>query len=590
MKEFFKFMFASMLGFLLTCVILFFVMLLIISSAISMGKKEVVIVPENSVLHMKLTQPVPERTPKIPDFFSLMDPEMEKTLGLKDLLGNIEKAKNDDHIKGIYLDLSIIPAGFSALDDIRSGLIDFKESGKFIICYGDMMTQSAYYLATVADKIYVNPNGLMIFKGLGAELMFFKGTLDKLDIDIQIIRPEGNKFKSAVEPFFLEKMSEANRMQYDRLIRSIWDYVVEQIASSRNITSETINEVADQLLIREPADAVKYGFINDIKYEDEIYAEIKTLLGLEEKDKIRFITMEKYLDAPSGEKIKFTRDKIAVVYAVGEIQMGEGDDQTIGADRIAGAIKKARLDTNIRAIVFRVNSPGGDALASDIILREIMLAKEIKPVIASYGNVAASGGYWISCQADKIIANKNSITGSIGVFGLLPNMQGFFNDKLGITFDHVYSNDNSGFPSFSRPMNSTEKEVMQYYVEDVYQTFLEYVSESRKMTTEQVDSIGQGRVWSGTDALNIGLIDGFGNLNDAIKIAAEIAGIEEYKVTELPKLKDPLQELLDGIMGQKSQMVLQKELGENYTYLKHLQSVTRMKGIQARMPVGIEIK
>jgi len=436
----------------------------------------------------------------------------------------------------------------------------------------------------------MNPEGLMLLKGISAEIMFFKGALEKLDIEMQVIRPEGNKFKSAVEPFFLDKMSDANREQMTRILESLWDNILEEISDARGVSIDELNKICDELLIREPEDAVNFKLIDGVMYKDEIIAELKELSGIDEKKKLKTVSLSSYTSAVVKEAKKtYTKDKIAVVYATGAIEMGNGDDYTIGAARISKAIRKARLDTNVRAIVLRVNSPGGSALASDIILREIILSKEEKPVVASYGSVAASGGYWISCLADKIIADKNSITGSIGVWGLFPNLQGLYNEKLGVTFDGVGTNENAGFININRPMTETERDFMQFQVEDVYTTFLNNVSKARGMTVEEVDNIAQGRVWTGSDAKEIGLIDAFGGLNDAIDLAAELAEIDNYKEWSLPVQKDLRTQIMEDFMGKKTKSHLQKELGENYRYYQYFQEISKMRGIQARMLFDIHV-
>lgn len=591
MKDFFKFMFASMLGYLLVSIIIFIIFLVFIVSLASLGEPEPVVVPDNAVLHLQLNKPIMDRGTKTPDFTQLMKFSMEKTPGLDDILASLKKAKEDGHIKGIYLDLSNLQGGIATIDELRAGLIDFRESGKFIYSYADIYTQGSYYLATAADKIYMHPKGIMLFKGLVAELMFFKGTLDKLDVEAQLIRPKNNRFKSAMEPFIQDKMSDANREQTSRFITSIWDQMVIQVAASRNITSEELNRIATELEVtKENEMAVETKLIDGLLYKDEFLTEIRKKLDIEEEKKIPSVKLVKYMDYMPHKKQKFLqKNKIAVIYALGSIGMGEGDDYTIGADKISKTIREARLDSNIRAIVFRVNSPGGDALASDIILRELILAKEKKPVIASFGDVAASGGYWISCMADKIIAHENTITGSIGVFGFIPNMQGLFNNKLGITFDQVETNENAEFIAINRPMTDKEMEVLQYTVDDIYETFLDYVSTARNMPVEKVDSIAQGRVWSGIDAKEIGLIDDFGGLDKAIEIAAEMAEITDYRVVSLPRQKDPLQQIIDELMGKDPETKIQREIGEFYPYYKVWKEVYEMRGVQARMPYELRI-
>lgn len=583
MKQFLKFTLASMLGFVLACIILFFLSMMIMVSVITLGQKEEVTIKENSVLHMKMDRPIVDRAPKTPDFSNFPE-SLEPYPGLNEIIKSLENAREDERIKGIYLELAGVPAGIGLVDELRNALIDFKSAGKFIIAYSDMYSQLSYYLATASDKIYMNPAGVFFYKGLNAELIFLKGTLDKLEIEAQVIRPEGNKYKSAIEPLILEKMSDANREQTTQLVNSIWDHMLGGIAESRNISIEELNRIADKLLINNPVDAVDLGMIDNVLYKDELLAELRTLLGIGETDKINTVKLTDYVDVkPEKSRKDYTRNKIAVVYALGDITMGEGDDMTIGAERISKAIRKARLDTNIRAIVLRVNSPGGDALASDIILREVILAREKKPVIASYGDVAASGGYWISCKADKIIAQPNTITGSIGVFGVWPNFQGFFNNKLGMTFDNVSTNENAGFPSINRPMTDYEKEYMQEFINDIYSQFLTYVSESRGMTEEEVDEIAQGRVWSGSDALEIGLIDDFGGLQDAIDLAAEMAGVEKYKIKDLPEQKSLMDQIMEELFNARTTSLMKKELGEHYKTYEKVKEISHIHGIQARM-------
>jgi protease-4 len=591
MKDFFKFMFASMVGFLLSVILLSLIMMIIVASVISMSNTNGVVIPQKSVLELKLNTPIPDRASKTLTPVWVTSFGLNKVYGLDEILKNIDKAKKDDNIKGIYLELSVIPSGIATMEEIRDKLLDFKSSGKFIICFGEVFSQGAYYLASVADKIYLQPTGVMQFKGLNAEMMFFKGALEKLDIDMQIIRPKDNKFKSAVEPFFLDKMSEANREQTMAYITSVWDAILHDISASRNITVDELNHIADNLLVRNGEDALKYKLVDGLLYKDQVLDELRKMLDIGANKKISFVKLSKYSDVEIKEvRPKFTLNKIAVVYALGEIQSGQGDDNTIGSERMAQAIRQARTDSTVKAIVFRVNSPGGDALASDVIRREIELAKAAKPVIASYGSLAASGGYWISCLADKIIADKTTLTGSIGVFGMIPNIQGLMNNKLGITFDHAQTNANSGFPSIDRPMTPYESSVMQFYVDDTYDKFLQLVSGARHLTVERVDEIGQGRIWSAPQAKEIGLIDETGGLEKAIKVAAETAGIQNYRILSLPRQKEPLQQIIDALTGQDNETdVVKKALGENYRYYQLLKDVTQLKGVLARMPFEMTI-
>jgi protease IV len=590
MKEFFKFMFASMLGVFLMSIIVFFLFLGMIASLASFMEKETVNVAENTVLHVKFDTEIRDRSSDDPfsdiDFASMTP---KGSLGLNDILVNIEKASKDPNIKGIYLDLTIMQTGLANIEEIRNALLRFKESGKFIIAYGEMITQGAYYLATIADKIYLNPEGMLDFKGLSAELMFFKGTIEKLDAEMQIIRH--GKYKSAVEPFMNEKMSPENREQMMALVNGAWNTIVEGISQARNIRKEELNRIADNLLIRKPDDALAYRFVDGLKYLDEIHDELRLLSGMEDDKEIESVTLTKYFNAPDPVKTKPDRNnRVAVVYAIGEIVSGEGSDDIIGSDRIAKAIRKARKDDKVKAIVMRVNSPGGSALASDVILREVKLAAADKPFIVSMGNVAASGGYYISAAAHAIYAEPTTITGSIGVLGMIPNLEKTMKNKLGITYDYALTNKNANFMSPFRPLTTEQRQVIKGYIEDVYETFVMHVMEGRGMTFAEVDEIGQGRVWIGVDARNIGLVDEIGGLNDAIQAAAELANLETHSIREYPEQKDFLQELIDQILGQSSvDAKIRTELGENYRLYQHLRYWQNATGVQARMPFDIRL-
>ncbi len=587
MKQFFKFMFASMLGVILSFFILFFIFLFIVSGIVSMKNDEVTVVESNSLLELTFDNPIQERTSKNP-FEGLRFPSLrsEQDLGLNDVLKNIEKAKTDDHIRGIFLNLSTLQAGISTIEEIRNALLDFKYSHKFIYAYSESYTQGTYYLASVADKIYLNPQGNLDFKGLHTELAFFKGALEKLEVEPEIIRH--GKFKSAVEPFINDKMSPENRAQIAALQHSVWKQFVDDISASRKISSDELVSIADELQARTPEDALRLKMIDKISYFDEVQSDLKKFLGIGEKEKIKLIALKKY-NRTTGTAKSLSAKKIALIYAVGTIGSGEGDDESIGSDRISQALRKARTDSSIKAIVLRVNSPGGSALASDVIWREMALAKKTKPVVVSMGDVAASGGYYISCVADTIVAEPNTITGSIGVFGLLFNTQNLFNHKLGITFDTVKTNKFADLGSMTRPLNAAEKEIIQQQVERIYDTFLSHVSEGRKMSKADVDSIGQGRVWSGTDAKRLGLVDVLGGVDKAIEIAAGMAKLDSYRTISLPEQKDFFQRLVEDFSTETSADIAKKQLGESYKYYRQVQSLLKMQGIQARLPFEIEL-
>ena len=577
-----------MLGFLLAGFIVFIIFIGIIATAVSMGKKETVVVPEKTILMLTFDQPINDRSSDNPfAHINFMRPDVSSQMGLNDILSNLKKAATDSKIKGIYLELTDIPAGQATIEEIRNALIDFKKSGKFIVSYSEVYTQKSYYLASVSDKIYLNPAGNMEFKGMVGQVMFFKGLLDKINVEAQVIRH--GKFKSAIEPFTLDKMSEPNKEQTLTFISGMWNHILAGISASRKISVEDLNAIADEYKIQSPQDAVSMKMVDKLVYKDELLDELKVRVGIKENKDLKFMKLGKYAKTPETDK-KLAKDRIAVIYASGTIGSGEGDDESIGSERISKAIRKARLDKNVKAVVLRVNSPGGSALASDVIWREMLLTKKVKPVVVSMGDVAASGGYYISCAADKIFAYPNTITGSIGVFGIIPNMKEMFNKNLGITFDEVKTNTYADYIPVTRPMSDAERKIITRDIETIYSTFVTHVSEGRKMTVAQIDSIGQGRVWSGVDAKRIGLIDEFGGLNDAIAEAAKLAKLKDYKTIELPEQKDTFEQLMEAFNGDNTSVFLKKELGIAYPYFHYLSQMSKMQGIQALMPYQFEIK
>lgn len=588
MKQFFKFMFASMLGFILSWVALFFLIIIITVSIVAGTSDKTVKVSDNSILEISLSNEIVERAGKNPlENFDFSSMKPTKSLGLYDITTAIKGAAKDDKIKGIYLNLSGIQSGIASLEEIRNALIEFKKSGKFIISYGETYSQKAYYLATVADQIYLNPEGSVDLKGLNASIMFFKGTLAKLEVEPQIIRH--GKFKSAIEPYILDKMSPENREQTMRYMGSIWNDMVKKMAESRKISESEINTTADNLLLQFPDEALKLKYVDGLIYKDELLDLFKEKVEVEKIDDIKFVKLESYLNSDGAKaSVAKTKDKIAVVYAVGEIAGGEGDDKSIGSERISREIRNARLDENVKALVLRVNSPGGSALASEVMLREVILTKKVKPVVVSMGDVAASGGYYIACHADAIVAQPNTITGSIGVFGMMPNLQKLVNNKLGITIDQVKTNTHADYMNLFRPMDDFEYQSILRSVERIYDVFIGHVAEGRGVTKEYVDSIGQGRVWSGIDAKNLNLVDEIGGLDRAIEIAAGKAGLEEYRIQFLPVQKEFFEQLMEET--QQAQIsLLQEELGEFYEYYMFLKRTTTDRGIQARLPYLIHI-
>lgn len=589
MKEFFKFVFASMLGFILSFFVVCLLLILAVTAMVSSAAKDGKVIPSaNSIMHVSLDYPIKERTDKNPfSELNFMGFENKKTLGLNEILEAIKEAESDDHIKGIYLDASSLAAGFASIEEIRNALLDFKKSGKFILAYSEVYSQGAYYLATAADKIYVNPEGMIDFRGLSSEIMFFKGALDKLEIEAQIIKV--GTYKSAVEPFILDKMSDANKVQVNSFLGSMYDHFISEVSKSRKIPKSVLLNVADSAKIRSPKDALVYKMIDGLKYKDEVLDELKTRLDIDKKKDVNSVSIEEY--SPSNDETEeASSNRIAIIYANGEIMSGEGNDETIGSERISRAIRKARTDDKVKAIVLRVNSPGGSALASDVIWRETILAKKVKPVIVSMGDLAASGGYYIACAADTIFAQPNTITGSIGVFGIIPNMQKFFKNKLGITFDGVKTSKFADLGTVSRPLSDAEKMIFQNEVNKTYDTFTKKVADGRKKSQSYIDSIGQGRVWSGKEALANGLVDKLGNIDDAIASAARKAKIKDYKLVSYPAQVDPLKSLFDHSADKVKAYFVKRELGESYFYYEQLKSAINLSGVQTRMPYTITVK
>ena len=589
MRDFFKYFLASVLGFVVGTIVLFFIFLGIVSLLVSSLQSDTeVTVRDKSVVEIRLQYPVKERSSKNPfESFDYDAFESRQELGLHDILRNIDKARRDERIKGIFLNLSSLSMGIATLDEIRGALSEFRKSGKFIYAYADSYSQGAYYLASVANTVAVNPEGGVELRGLHTELMFFKGALDKLGIEPEVIRH--GKFKSAIEPFTLDKMSPENREQISRLLGSVWNTWLGNISADRKLPKEELQAIADQYRSRKAKDALDLRLIDKTAYFDEVTDDLRKQCGLEEKEKVRYVELQKYNKAYVKPEKEFSNRKIAVVYAVGEIRSGQGSDEVIGSERISEAIRKARLDTTVKAIVLRVNSPGGSALASEVIWREALLARKAKPLVVSMGDLAASGGYYISCIADTIVAQANTLTGSIGVFGLLFNTQNMWKDKLGITFDTVRTGRFADIGSLSRPLTAEERAIYQEEVEQIYNVFIGHVAEGRNMTTAAVDSIGQGRIWSGTDAKQIGLVDVISGLETAKSIAAKMAGLDNYRTVNYPEQKEFLQKLMEDFSADAKAYFAKEELGESYRYYAKLREVLNSQGIQARLPYELFI-
>jgi protease-4 len=596
MKSFFKFTFASIIGIIVGGLIFLFLGIIIVSAVIASGDKAVTI-KEKSILEIKLDKQLVDRGSDNPladfDFISMSPNE---NIGLNTVLENIEKAKTDDNIKGIYLNITDIPANFggmASIEEIRNKLKEFKTTGKFILSYNNFgHSQKAYYLSTVADSVFLNPEAGLFLLGMGGERTFYRKFLEKIGVEAQVIRV--GKYKSATEQYFRDDMSDESREQTMAYVGAMWNQLLEGISEERNISIEKLNQLIDEVAIRKAEDAKKYGLIDGVIYEDEMQDKLRQLTDIKENKKLRLVSTADYATAPKAD-VKFSKNKIAVIYASGAIGL-EQNESSIGPELVE-TIRKARLDSTIKAIVLRVNSPGGYANVSDFIWREVKLASDAKPVIASMGNVAASGGYYIACSADTIVADKNTITGSIGIYGLFFSGEELIKEKLGLTTDTYGTNEHSAFggsyplllPVSSRKFTPTEREIVQNIINNGYDTFLNRVADGRNMTVEEVHEVAQGRVWNAMDAQKIGLVDVLGGLETAIEIAKEKAGVDEYRIVSLPKLKDPFESLLEDLSGKAQSKILKNELGEFYSTYQKTQDIIQLGGVQARIPYEIDL-
>ncbi|WP_019988155.1 signal peptide peptidase SppA [Rudanella lutea] len=588
MRQFLKYVLATIVGLLLFSIV-GFLLLIGMSAALSSGNKT--IVKSNSVLRLNLDSPIREQSVDNP-FDGIGGPFNSEgdVIGLIDIREALEKAKTDDDIKGIYLESQYPQAGWATIEEIRNALIDFKKSKKFVYAYSEVMTEKGYYLASVADKIYINPAGAIEWNGLDAELTFFKGTLDKLGIKPEVFKV--GDFKSAVEPFTRENMSDPNRLQVKSFLSSINNHMVANIAMSRGLRADSLQRFADNLSIQTPGDALKRKLITNVGYQDEVEDLIRKQIGVADRKKIDYISLGKYNDAvPSEDDENSSKNRIAVIIASGDINSGKSDDNAIGSETVAEELRKARLDEKVKAIVIRVNSGGGSALASDVMQREVELARKVKPVIGSMSDYAASGGYYMLMGCTKILAQPNTITGSIGVFSLLFNTENFFKDKLGVTYDRVLTNTNADFPSLTHEMSPFQKQTLQQSTERIYRTFTGKVATGRKLPIDSVRAIASGRVWTGTQAKANGLVDELGGLEDAIKLAAKTAklGSDDYKIKYVPRKKDFVEKLLSS-MNDEEQAQFNAQLGELAPYVTYLRKLKTMEGVQARLPFEMEIR
>ena len=561
--------------------VVFFLMFAVVGAIASKDRPEIA---DKSVLTIDLNNHFAER--KVSDVMNVINGEEEHP-GLYDVIRMIQYAKTDENISGIYITANGNANSFASSNELRNALLDFRSSKKFVIAHGDMMTQGAYFVASAADKVYVNPVGNFDWSGFSVDLAFMKGTLEKLDIQPQIFY--AGKFKSATEPLRADRMTPENKLQTSEWLGDLYNYFLAKTAEARKVDTATLHQLANTASVQRPQDAVAQKLIDGVKYDDEIKTEIKQRLKIDKYDKLNFVNLDTYSEAINFKKSG--KDRIALIYAEGNIVDGEGTNESIGGDNYVKLIRKARLDRSIKAIVLRVNSGGGSALASEKIWRELQMAKaDGKPVVVSFGDVAASGGYYIACGADSIFASPNTITGSIGVFNIIPNMEGFFKNKLGITFDGVKTAEFADAGAIYRPLNEKEKELVQRSIDQIYLQFKQRVAQGRKKDIAYVDSIAQGRVWSGEDALRIGLIDRMGSLQDAIRSAAKLAKTNDYRLREYPESKDWWNELFDKKQKDPSVIIRQQLGDENYKIYQQFIKVKQMTGsAQARLPYEIFI-
>ncbi|SHL51046.1 signal peptide peptidase SppA [Hymenobacter psychrotolerans] len=585
MRQFFKYVLATLTGlFVFGLVGLLLVVALVVSLAPSSDKE--VSVAKDSVLELKLDKPIAERESRT-SFGSLISSQADN-IGLDNLKATIRRAKNDSDIKGIFLNVELVQAGMASLEEIRDALLDFKKSGKFVVAYADAQSEKSYYLTSIADRIYLNPQGTLEFNGLSSETMYYKNLFEKVGIQPQIFRV--GSFKSAVEPYFRESMSDSARLQTSSFLNSLNDFMLGHIATARKITPERIKTISDSMLVHNAEDAKRLGLVTNLGYYDQALDYMKGKLGVEKDEKLSLVDLSDYGKGTEEEGSGSSR--IAVIYAEGDIVTGKGGSGSIGSTRFAEAIRKARLDDKVKAVVLRVNSPGGSSLASDIIYREVMLTKKVKPVIASMSDVAASGGYFIAMGCDTIVAHPNTITGSIGVFGVLPNIQPLLRDKLGITTDRVTTGKFSDFPTITRPLTAFEQSQFQQEINRIYADFTTKAAAGRRMPVERLRSFASGRVWSGSEAKARGLVDVLGSFDDALRIAARRANLKEgdYKLQALPRQKTFMESFFTGINEEVRLRMVREEMGPLYPVYEQYKKLSEMKGAQARMPFELNIQ
>lgn len=589
MKQFFKFTFASVVGFLIAGILFVLIMIGIFSSLVS-STNTVPKIDENAVLLIKFDKAIYDR--EVSDLSMLGDVingEMGTSMGLTEFMGVLNEAKTDAKIKAVMLDLSILQTnGWATVEEMRQALIDFKSSGKKVYAYSDMFTQSAYYLASAADEVILNPAGMLTLTGLGAEVMYYKDLLDKFDIDVDLIRPRNNAYKSAGERYIRNKMSDENREQIKVYLTAIWDYVVANMAKDRGLSVEVLNRQVASLETCLPKDALRNKLVDKLSFRSDVKSlisdEVKSKHKLGKKTKVSFVKYSEYRKTVQNIFLP-QKDNIAVVYAFGDVNRGKGSEVSIGSETIVNALQKAAANKRVKAIVLRVNSPGGDAVASELITNEVIKAKKEKPLIVSMGDVAASAGYEMSSNATKIVASPISITGSIGVFGVMPNFARSLKKNLGITFDTVKTHDNSIALTVTSPVSQEVKLLMQRNVENFYDNFITRVATGRQKEKAYIDSIARGRVWAGSQAKELGLIDEFGGLSKAIEVAAKEAGLKgSYGIVAYPKTKDLATQIMEAFSQEARLKTFTEQLGKPYSFFLELRNICMMQGVQARMP------
>jgi protease-4 len=584
MRGFFKTFFAALLALVVFVLIAVFVLAGIVGGLLSPGKPEI---GSKVVLMVDLGQSFKEQTQDNP-LSGLSSDDQYDAPGLYDVIRLLQHAKEDSAIKGIYIKCNSNPNGFASNEEIRHALIDFKKSGKFVYAYGDMISQKAYYVAAVADKIYCNPKGDVEWKGFATQMLFLKGTLQKLEIEPQIFY--AGKFKSATEPLREEKMTEANRLQLTELLGDFYNRLLLSTSQTRGIDTVVLRKCANEQLIRRAQDAYKYKLVDGLRYDDEVKDELRTKLNVDKHAYLNFVSLGKYAKAVNYKRSG--KDKISLIYAEGDVVDGKGERAEIGSETYRWLIRKARFDKDVKAIVLRVNSGGGSSLASENIWRELTLARKEKPVVVSFGDVAASGAYYLSCNADSIFALPGTITGSIGVFAVIPNMQSFFKNKLGVTFDGVKTAPGADMLSVARPLNPSERSYIQNEIDTIYHDFKTRVSDGRKKPIGYIDSIAQGRVWSGTLGLSLGLVDRIGTLQEAIDCAARMAKTSDYRLVESPEPKSFFDRLLSGYKKSAGMKAVKEEIGEEgYRTYTMLKKVKAMVGVtETRLPFDLVIE